>query len=256
MDLKLDIDHISRIGSLNSLFINSLYLLAIMFFIIYIILLITDKIYSSHTNDWWAASTALFVAITAIGGLFLFIATAINTIKTRDMATEMKKQREMLEKPAVSVKIVPDSKHSHLLNMVIKNTGGGAAYDVSISFNPDLPYWDTHLNLLRIFQNMPLLDKGESIEFVFASAIEYYKSSNPKFTTATVKYFLSPQNTRSDSDPIQTRIINIDIMERQGQMQTKLKDIPELVDEIEELKQGLLMILSDMENMSRGKNND
>lgn len=198
----------------------------------------------------------LFIAITAISGILLFGATAVSTMKTRDMATEMKLQREILEKPAVSVRIVPNSRHSHLLNVVIKNTGGGAAYDVSIRFDPDLPYWNSHLNQLRIFQNMPLLDKGESIEFVFASTIEYYNSSNPKFTTAIIQYFLSPQNIRSDSDQIQTRIINIDIMMWEGQMQTKVQDIPELVDEVEELKQGLLMILSDMENRLRGKNDD
>ena len=247
--MNVDNDLVNKIKKLSMI---SAFLLAFVLIIIYILLLITDKIYSSHTNDWWAASTALVVAITAISGILLFITTAYYTLKTRDMANEMKRQRVILEAPAVSVRIVPNSKYSSLLNVVIKNTGGGAAYDVSIRFDPDLPYWDTHLNLLRIFQKMPLLDKGESIEFVFASAIEYYNSSNPRFTTVTIQYYLSPQNTRAESDPVQTRIIEIDVIEREGQMQTKTKDIPELVDEIQELKQGLLMILSDMENMSRG----
>lgn len=61
---------------------------------------------------------------------------------------------------------------------------------------------------------MPLLDKGESVEFVFAPAIDYYNSSNPKFTRATIQYFLSLQNTRLDSDQIQTRVIDMDVMEQ------------------------------------------
>jgi hypothetical protein len=253
MDSNIDVD---RINKISSIFINLACLLAVMVFIIYVLLLITDKIYSFHTSDWWSASAAIFVAITAISGIFLLATTFYYTLKTRDMAEEMKRQRQILERPAVSVRISPNPKYSSLLNMVIKNTGGGAAYDVSIKFDPDLPYYDTHLNLLRIFQKMPLLDKGESIEFVFASEIEYYNSSNPKSTTATIQYYLSPQYTRTDADPIQIRVIKIDIIEREGQLRPKTNGIPELVGEIGELKQGLLMLLSDMEDMLRGTDND
>ena len=54
----------------------------------------------------------------------------------------MKIQRENQEEPVVSVKILPDSTNFEMLNIVIKNTGGSPAYDVSIWFDPDLPYFD------------------------------------------------------------------------------------------------------------------
>lgn len=85
--------------------IDSVYLLGLLLFIIYLIVLLIDKIYP-NAADKWAAYSLLFVATTAIGGILLFLATAVSTMKTRDMATEMKRQREILEKPAVSVRIV------------------------------------------------------------------------------------------------------------------------------------------------------
>jgi hypothetical protein len=42
-----------------------------------------------------------------------------------------------------------------------------------------LHLWKTTLNGLRMFKKMPLLDKGEIIEFFFALAPVYFKSDKP-----------------------------------------------------------------------------
>ncbi len=165
----------------------------------------------------------------------------------------MEKQRELQEEPAVSIKIMPDMKEPHILNMVVKNTGGGPAYDVSVTFDPDIPYDKISLNRLRMFNKMPLLDKGERIEFFFASASEYFKSDNPKFTTATIQYYKTPPSDQNNSTKLITRRINIDIIERENQLRIGKRDMDDLVDEIEELKHGLLIIAKEVEENTREK---
>ncbi len=167
------------------------------------------------------------------------------------MVIEMERQRNLQEEPAVSIKVVPDAREPHMLNMVFKNTGGGPAYDVSVAFDPDIPYDKISLNKLRMFNKMPLLDKGEIIEFFFASASYYFKSENPKFTTATIQYYKTPPSDRINNIKPIIRRINIDIIERENQLKIGKRDMDDLVDEIEELKHGLLIIAKDAEEKKR-----
>jgi len=96
-----------------------------------------------------------------------------------------------------------------------------------------------------------LLDKGEIIEFFFASASYYFKSENPKFTTATIQYYKTPPSDRINNIKPIIRRINIDIIERENQLKIGKRDMDDLVDEIEELKHGLLIIAKDAEEKKR-----
>ena len=93
---------------------------------------------------------------------------------------EMKKQRAATEEPAVSIKVVPSTDAANVLNLVLKNSGGSPAYNVSVKFDPDLPYKDITLNQLNLFHDMALLDKGESVELFLASAPDYFRSNKQK----------------------------------------------------------------------------
>lgn len=168
----------------------------------------------------------------------------------------MEKQRDLQEEPAVSIKVVPDAREPHMLNMILKNTGGGPAYDVSVSFDPDIPYDKISLNKLRMFSKMPLLDKGEIIEFFFASASEYFRSDNPKFTTATIQYHKTPPLDGNNNIKPIIRHVNIDIIERENQLRIGKRDMDDLVDEIEELKHALLIISKEAEENKRDKNDN
>jgi hypothetical protein len=200
-------------------------------------------VYSKESAFLTSLSTVA-TSISTIGSLLLLVVTFFYFLETRDMAKETRRQRELLEEPAVSIKILPDEKSSNFLYMVMKNTGGGPAYDISVSFDPDIPYGESTLNGLKMFNKMPLLDKGEETKFFFASAIEYFKSDMPKETKALVTYFLVPKSKNDKRNKYNKPIIReftIDIEEKKGQSHLIRRDVHDLVNEIEELKQVLLI---------------
>lgn len=159
-----------------------------------LILLAYFEIFDFKTNsDQLSRLTVLFYIISSIVGFLLLLVTLFYLFETRKSVAELKKQRENLESPAVTVRIVPDKIHKHLLNVLIRNTGNWPAYNVNINFTPDLPYYKTTLNNLPVFNNLPVLEKGESIELFFESAIDYFSSINPKKTKIKIDYFNSPK---------------------------------------------------------------
>ncbi|MFZ2473221.1 MAG: hypothetical protein WAW52_14920 [Methanothrix sp.] len=235
-----------------------IYLLAILLFILAAISLLIYVIVELKMSDArdFTAMGAISNAITAVVGLLIFIVTFLYLLATRAMVDEMKRQRAAIEEPAVSIKVVPSADAANILNLVLKNTGGGAAYDVTVKFNPDIPYKDNiTLNQLNMFHNMALLDKGESVELFFASAPVYFKSDKPKKTKATVEYYITPPYQREINPKPKIRIIEINLEERKDQLQIRNRSMDDLVKEIEELKQGLLLIARDIEE-SKVKKND
>lgn len=202
----------------------------------------------------FTAIAAISNAITAFIGVLLFIVTFFYLLATRAMVDEMKKQRAATEEPAVSIKVVPSTDAANVLNLVLKNSGGSPAYNVSVKFDPDLPYKDITLNQLNLFHDMALLDKGESVELFLASAPDYFRSNKPKRTTATLEYYITPRLQREINSDRKVRIIEIDLEERKDQMQIRNRTMDDLVREIEELKQGLLLIAGEIKNDKGNKN--
>lgn len=194
----------------------------------------------NFNNDWFNLLSEISTIIASLGSVLLLLVTFLYFIETRKMVHQTKRQTELMEEPAVTLKIIPDNKNTSALNILLKNTGGGPAYDISVSFNPDLPYKDTTLNELRMFKGMPLLDKGETVEFFFASAHTYLNGDDTKQTTAEIKYYKTPVYERNINYPI-IRKIEIDIEERIGQLHLETKNIHHLVNEIEELKHAIIL---------------
>lgn len=166
----------------------------------------------NYPSYWFAKVNSLSTALAAIGGLCLLIITFLYLLETRKMVQEMQRQRE----PAVTIRFSPDKHTNHLINIVLKNTGGGPAYDISVNFDPDLPYRQKKsLNELNVFKRLPLLEIGESYEFFFDSAADYLPSNNPKRTIATITYFKSPQDSNPDQQSVR-RSIKIDFRRKEG----------------------------------------
>lgn len=234
-----------------------IYFLAVPVFILLIVLLLFYIIIESkiaNTMDFTALG-AISNAITATIGLPILTVTFLYLLATRAMVDEMKKQRALIEEPAVSIKAVPSADAANILNLVLKNTGNSAAYDVSVTFDPDIPYKDRiTLNQLNMFHSMALLDKGESIEVFLASAVEYFNSNKPKKTKATLEYYTTPRYQREINPEPRVRIIEIDLEERKDQRQIRTRTMDDMVKEIEELKQGLLIIARDIEEGKVKKN--
>jgi len=204
------------------------------------ILFLTEYINSqSFDQQFFTVLGSVSTSIAAIGGLLLLLVTFLYLLETRKMATEARRQRELLEEPAVSLKIVPDKKDPNFLFVIMKNTGGGPAYDVSVVFTPDLKYSDSSLNQLKMFNNMPLLDKNEEIKFFFDSAVNLFDSENSKETTVKITYYKTPKANVWAKQ--YTREFAVDFEERKGQLYLSRRDIHDLVNEVEELKQVLLI---------------
>lgn len=199
------------------------------------------KIFSSQVTDinFYTQLAAISTTVAALGGMTLLIVTYFTFLETRE-------QRMALEEPIVTLKIIPDSKYINFLNFVLKNTGGGSAYDLNVTFTPNLNYGDVTLNELTMFKRMPLLEKGEEIIFFYDSFIDYLDSGQPLKINAAATYYTLPKDRRS-SKKIK-RNFEIDFEERKGQMQLVKKDMNDLIKEIQELKQ--LMVI---DNYFRGE---
>lgn len=221
-------------------------------FIVFIFLILLSGIilfylikYLSGQNfdqDFYTLLSSVSTAVASIGGITLLFLTYYTYLETR-------KQRLAQEEPVVTLRLITDSKSSNFLYFHLKNTGGGPAYDLKITFNPDLTYGETSLNKLTMFNRMPLLEKGEEVSFFFDTAIDYYNSSNPTTVYATATYYTLPKGNKGTNKLVRKFEINID--ERKGQRQIIKKDMNDLVKEIEELKH--FIVLSKIE---QGEKND
>lgn len=224
---------------------DSLLLIVIGLLIIYGVIFLTDYIKSVNLDQqFFTVLGSVSTSIASIGGVLLLFVTFMYLIETRKMTIESRRQRELLEEPAVSIKVVPEYKDPNFLFLVIKNTGGGPAYDISVEFQPDLDYRGSTLNELNMFKNMPLLDKGEEVSFFFDSAVDFFKSQKPMQVTAKITYFMTPANKKGSKQF--SREIKINFEERKGQLHLIRRDIHDLVNEVEELKHALL--ISSIEN--------
>lgn len=193
-------------------------------------------------NDFFSALGSVadsLASLTSIGVL-LFTYFALQ---------ESRKQRENADEPVVTLRLLPEVKNNNFLSFTLKNTGGGPAYDLSVRFNPDLPYGNETLNNLNMFKRMSLLDKNEEVNFLFDSASEYYNSNNPKVTIATVTYYKQPKDQKKTKAIV--RDFEIDFEERKGQMNLITRDISDLVKEVQELKHAIVIA-----NYERGDKND
>ncbi|WP_199624793.1 hypothetical protein [Paenibacillus alkalitolerans] len=222
-----------------------LFYIAVGILIVIGLIVITNLLIDSgFTPDWFSKLSSIATSFASITSVLLLLVTFFYLLATRNMVTEMKKQRELQEEPVVSVRIVPDEINFGMLNFLIKNTGGSPAYDVSISFDPDLPYHGGTVNEIRMFNNMPVLDKNESINFLFASSHEYFNSDKPKNSVARIQYYKAPITNLSEDNPPIIREIRVNIEERKGQLYVNRNGMHDLVKEIEELKQVLLISMA------------
>jgi hypothetical protein len=178
-------------------------------------------------TNFYTKLSSISTTFAAVGGIALLVVTYFTF-------QDGKQQREIEKEPIITLRLIPDNKNSSFVNFSIKNTGGGPAYDLSISFAPNVPYNSSTLNELNMFKRLPLLDKDEQIEFFFASLIEYYNSDKPKNINAVATYYTFPKENKKAKKLI--RSFEIFIEERKGQMQIIKKDLNDLVKEIEELK--------------------
>jgi hypothetical protein len=98
-------------------------------------------------------------------------------------------------RPRIFFDIIPDKK-INLLNIVLRNSGRTAGYDITCTFNPDLPYYDkVRLSSLSLFKNLPFLEPDKEITFFYKHLLSIVEDINfPKKTNVKISYSDSKKN--------------------------------------------------------------
>lgn len=204
----------------------------------------------------------IFSTFSALNGFSVIasMATAISSLGTlillyltKQSLEEMRKKRKLEEEPIISIKVKPEHTNSPFLYFVIKNTGGSPAYDVSINFDPDIKYYgDTTLNDIKAFKRIPIIDKGEVIEIFFDASYNFFDSDKPNETKAKISYYMLPMEKYTTSkereENKEEKTIDILFDNMKGPLKLVKRDFDDLVKEVEEIKQGLLMLLWEIQD--------
>ncbi len=129
----------------------------------------------------------------AVGTLLLFGVTYEYVLLTRALVKETRKAREAQEKPFIAFRIIPEE-NSNLLQYSIKNSGAGSAFDIQLSFDPDL---DENF-VGKIPRNISYLGPKEEIRFFFANAPDYFENlSSVKQFNVSIKYSKYPKSEKT-----------------------------------------------------------
>ena len=89
-------------------------------------------------------------AVAAVVSIFVLLVAYASLSTSRGMLDEIQKQREAAERPNISVVTTPEPRRPGILNLRIANTGRGPAYDLTVRFDPDIP-WGEPLSTQPVF---------------------------------------------------------------------------------------------------------
>lgn len=119
------------------------------------------------------------------------IATVTYVILTRSLVKETKKLRKVATEPLISIYIEPEERWINLIDLVIKNIGGGPAYNISFRIEPDFLIdkdRNKYLSSLSFMQHLEYLSAGQCLRFFLASAVDVLNRENGKSFKITVSY--------------------------------------------------------------------
>lgn len=203
---------------------------------------------SKYDLGWFSKLDATSTALLAVFTFF----TVFFAFKTMKASVNALDETRRMNAPAVSVKIAWSEEKPDMIFLVVQNTGGSAAYDVNIQFDPDLPYKGSYSNLnsLPKFKDLPLLEKNEKVWIYLATSYELYNTDPspvldntiyPKEVMVSIEYNLS--QIKKDGKDVHIKY-KINLKEDEGRLYIGKKTLHDLVNEMEELKQALVILLS------------
>ena len=130
------------------------------------------------------------VFLTFTGAIYLIMMAYVayrikrSTESTRALVNEIKEIRKEESKPYIVLDIKPKEQSPQILEVKVANIGGGPAFNIKCSFQPDIVYRKEPkimLSELPIFKGLAHLAPGEQMRFFFAAAVEYMTNkNNPK----------------------------------------------------------------------------
>jgi len=111
-------------------------------------------------------------------GLLITIFTAVLVLYNRSLARETTQLRKRETEPKLEVYLLPYEGGNVLINMVVRNVGGGAARDIRWQIDADETDLDAHsvkVHKMALFKVLHYLPSEEKIVFYFGSAADILK---------------------------------------------------------------------------------
>lgn len=182
--------------------------------------------------------TWTIIGLVGVSGIFVIIIWYLvkeirkSIFASYNLIEEIKQLRKAENMPYVVVDIKPKETQVQMLEVVIRNIGGGSAFDLNCKFTPDVIYREKPkitLSELPIFKNLKILPPKDEIRFFFASALEYMKDdTKPKVFEAFVSYKDKFGEIHKDS-------FHIDLNVRNTLLFTEEKGLNDVAKEVERL---------------------
>lgn len=153
-----------------------------------------------------------------------------------NLVEEIKQVRKSENMPYVLVDIKPKEGQIQALEVVVRNIGGGPAFNLNCKFAPDVLYREKPkitLSDLPIFKNLKLLPPKEEIKFFFAPALEYMQdTTKPKEFEVFVSYEDIFKEVHNDSFHIDLKVRNILLFTEEKGLNDIAKEVERLTREV------------------------
>jgi hypothetical protein len=195
------------------------------------------------------------VALVVVVGVFVSITWYLvkeirkSTIASCNLVEEIKQIRKAECMPYVLIDIKPKEKQVQVLEVIIRNIGGGPAFNLNCKFTPDVIYRQNPkitISDLPIFKNLKVLPPKEEIRFFFATALEYMKdATKPKEFEVFVSYEDMFKEVHNDS-------FHIDLKVRSILLFTEEKGLDDVAKEVERLTREICWLRRSIEHGMNG----
>jgi hypothetical protein len=123
--------------------------------------------------------------ILAISTVILALSTIALAYFTFMLYSETKKMRLTQIQPEISIFISPQRQWINLIDLTIKNTGPGTAYDVKFSVSPDFYFglrkgYDLLKDLPLIKNGISYMSPNQEFKFLLLCLMDYHGKESPK----------------------------------------------------------------------------
>lgn len=186
--------------------------------------------------------TTVFAGVSLLFTFATVIFTGALTFLNKRLADETRRMREKDTEPNIEVYIVPHEMSSNFLNMVIKNSGGGPARDISwrLDYDEDnIKQKRIQILKMSLFSILHYIPSNELFRFFFGSAIDLLKDPKMKPITISVKY----KNDNKKNEQRKTFTIDIEPWIGMAHIGGK-PPLYKIADDIHELKEILRRSIS------------
>lgn len=136
------------------------------------------------------------------------------------------------QRPIVVLDVDALSKINRLF-LVLKNCGTTPAFNISCTFNPDLPYArDKKISDIKLFNNLHFLEQGKGLKLFYDSYIEIVEKNYPTQFSVNIHYE-DIKGNKYDNEYF------IDLLIYKNILMTEDKGLNELVKEVESLRRDI-----------------